>query len=667
MPSQASVQSADADSVLCTAVGAGSGTQGPETQTGGCQSTCLDENLQQNAKSGGADPLPADAGLLTDLRSQGLVKPSGESRQKPPALFQLCLTESFRDDKKLIRRLELGKGTSKPSRTLMFLGATGAGKTTSLNALVNHVCGVQWHDPFRLLLIDETGTKENQAHSQTKWVTAYVLHWRPQFKVPYTLVLVDTPGFGDTSGIKRDKEITDQLRCFFQDAIPSLDAIGFVMQSSLPRLTPSQSYVYESVLALFGKDIADNILVLATFADAGQAKVKAALKEAQIPYRKLLKLNNSALFAENGPADLTHDSDSDVEANADFNKMFWDMGAASFGNFFRELAAMTPNSLSSTRDVLKSRKDIEEHIVCINTGLQQGLAAADSLTQEIQVMKKYAAQIAANKDFTYQVTQSKAVQHDLSPGVHVTNCLNCNFTCHHDCAFADDNDKTKCVAMNATGYCTVCPSGCHWQMHKNMRYYFTVESETVTKTAQDVKDQYEAAKKKKLTHSDLVNAMLEDYTNTQFRVSKLLEEVRKSVNLLRKIALRDDPLSQVEYIDQMIMSEQSAKKPGWQSRISQLQVVRKEAELRANMLAESYSPWKDHDASLQSVLVKVQTEDEDAGYWQGLKQRLTSTAKHYFGVWGTWLVEVARWQPRTDLPQSLLPTAYRPTRSRDTY
>lgn len=571
-------------------------------------------------------------GLLGVLQAENLVKPSGESRKSPPALFQLCLAETFRDDQKLIRRFELGKSNTKPSRTLMFLGATGAGKTTSLNALVNHVFGVQWNDPFRLLLIDETGTKENQAHSQTKWVTAYVLHWRPQFKVPYTLVLVDTPGFGDTSGIKRDKEITDQLRSFFQDAIPSLDAIGFVMQSSLPRLTPSQSYVYESVLALFGKDIADNILVLATFADAGHAKVKAALKEAKIPYRKLLKLNNSALFAENRSAEQAHDSDSDGEANADFNRMFWDMGATSFGNFFRELATMTPNCLSSTRDVLKSRKDIEEHIVCINTGIQQGLAAADSLTQEIQVMQKYAAQIAANKDFQYQVTQSKTVKHDLQPGIHVTNCLNCNFTCHNNCAFADDKDKANCCAMNSSGYCTACPQGCHWQMHKNMRYYFTVESETVTKTAQDVKDQYEAAKKKKLSHSELVTAMLEDYTQTQLRVSKLLEEVRKHVNLLRKIALRDDPLSQVEYIDQMIMSEQSAKKPGWQNRISQLQVVRKEAELRANMLAESYSPWKDHDASLQSVVVKVAAEDEDAGYWQGLKQRLTSSARHYFGV-----------------------------------
>ena len=451
--------------------------------------------------------------LLDELHAGGLIKPSAESRAKPPALFQLNMRQTFQDDTKQLRRFECGKSSDKPSRTLMFLGATGAGKTTSLNALVNHVLGVKWSDSFRLLLIDETGTKENQAHSQTKWVTAYVLHWQPSFTVPYTLVLVETPGFGDTSGIQRDKQITDQLRGFFQDAIPTLDAIGFVIQSSLPRLTPSQSYVYESVLSLFGKDISDNILVMATFADAGQAKVKSALKEAKIPYRKLLKLNNSALFAENsGACAGGHDSDSEGdEANADFNEMFWNMGSKSFQNFFKELETMTPNGLASTRAVLKNRKDIEDHIVCINSGIQRGLSTADCLRQEIQMMQKYAAEISANKNFTYTVTQCRTVKHDLAIGVHVTNCLNCNLTCHYNCAFADDSQKACCVAMDSSGHCKICPAKCHWQMHKNMRYYFDTEQETVTKTTDDLKQKYEAAKKKKLSQSEVVEAMLEEW------------------------------------------------------------------------------------------------------------------------------------------------------------
>lgn len=71
-----------------------------------------------------------------------------------------------------------------------------------------------------------------------------------------------TPGFGDTSGIKADEEITKQLDHYFHT---SLD---FVVESSRSRLTPTQQYIVDSVLALFGRDIKDNIFLLITFSDS---------------------------------------------------------------------------------------------------------------------------------------------------------------------------------------------------------------------------------------------------------------------------------------------------------------------------------------------------------------------------------------------------------------
>nr|CAH0106881.1 unnamed protein product [Daphnia galeata] len=41
-----------------------------------------------------------------------------------------------------------------------------------------------------------------------------------------------------------------------------LDAVGFVVQSALVRLTSSQKYIFNSVLSIFGKDIERNILFL---------------------------------------------------------------------------------------------------------------------------------------------------------------------------------------------------------------------------------------------------------------------------------------------------------------------------------------------------------------------------------------------------------------------
>ena len=81
--------------------------------------------------------------------------------------------------------------------------------------------------------------------------------------VPYTLTIVDTPGFGDTEGLERDKQIATQIKEFFsirsEGGIDHLDGILFVTQAALARLTQTQEYIFESILANFGKDIAGNI------------------------------------------------------------------------------------------------------------------------------------------------------------------------------------------------------------------------------------------------------------------------------------------------------------------------------------------------------------------------------------------------------------------------
>ncbi|KAF3857737.1 hypothetical protein F7725_010938 [Dissostichus mawsoni] len=138
----------------------------------------------------------------------------------------------------------------------MVLGATGAGKTTLINGMINYILGVEWEDAYRFKLVDEDQSK-TQAESQTSEVTVYKINHQEGFKIPYSLTIVDTPGFGDTRGIKRDKQITEQLRNLFsaKRSVSEIDAVCFVAQASLARLTPTQQYVFDSVLSIFGKDV----------------------------------------------------------------------------------------------------------------------------------------------------------------------------------------------------------------------------------------------------------------------------------------------------------------------------------------------------------------------------------------------------------------------------
>ena len=316
---------------------------------------------------GYSHPSHSKPGLSSDgfyLKRKEKDKILGQSRRlsfEKPSLYQIPTRNLYIDDKQRIRKCEFGFQGSKQlnEKVILIIGATGSGKSTLINGMINYILDVEWDDEFRFKLIEETapGQKAKQAFSQTSWITAYTIHHRKGFRIPYNLTIIDTPGFGDTAGIMRDKEITKQIRKFFSTpgdkGIDHIDAVCFVMQSSLPRLTPTQKYIFDSVLALFGKNIKDNILMLFTFADGQKPPALCGLQEAKLSYKTYHKFNNSALFAKNNAADEW----------SNFDKMFWEMGIDGFKLFFHDsLMDVKPKSLLLTTETLTERHQIEVYI-----------------------------------------------------------------------------------------------------------------------------------------------------------------------------------------------------------------------------------------------------------------------------------------------------------------
>ncbi len=80
-----------------------------------------------------------------------------------------------------------------------------------------------------------------QAESQSSEVTVYKINHQDGFKIDHSLTLVDAPGFGDTRGVERDNEITEQIRNLFsaQHGVSEIHAVCFVAQAALARLTAS--------------------------------------------------------------------------------------------------------------------------------------------------------------------------------------------------------------------------------------------------------------------------------------------------------------------------------------------------------------------------------------------------------------------------------------------
>ena len=468
-------------------------------------------------------------------------------------------------------------------RTILMMGATGSGKTTLINAMINYIFNVKWEDNFRFHLLEH----QHSAASQTNCITVYDIPHVDGFRVPYSLTIVDTPGYVDTK-YNKDKEITEMIRQFFtnKEGIQQLDVVGFVIPASLPRLTSTQMYIFDSVLSIFGKDVKENINFLLTFSDTQIPPVMSAIIEANLPCLSdeqsgqplYHKFNNSGFFCSNKSSS---DSDHTLE------KFFWKMGMENFEKFFNELAAMTTKSLSLTKEVLEERKRLEAAVEGLQPLIKIGLYKMKEMRKTNDVIKNCLSQIEANENvkFDVKVTVPKKVK--IPDGVFANNCNKCRVTCHYPCKTSDEREKYRCHAMTFNPFvvpsnrtCRICPENCIWSSHSSKCYKWENVTETRKISSDAIKEKYEKAlKKKKLTAEELIKVMENDVKEIDRNVLKRVEIVSRCIKRLDEIALRENPSSTLQYIDLLIDTEMQEKKEGFVERIESLKKLRQMTEI----------------------------------------------------------------------------------------
>ena len=514
-----------------------------------------------------------------DLMLEEITAKSSTLSHGPPIIYKL----EVRPVKvsKNVAKVEFGTVTHprKPNRVLMVVGATGAGKSTLINGIVNYILGVKWEHKFRFKLIADEVSK-SQAHSQTQNVTAYTFYWHQGSPLDYTLTVIDTPGFGDTEGLERDHKITANIREFFsiegEKGIEVLDSIGFVTQASSARLTPTQKYISDSILSIFGKDIKNNIFIMTTFADGADPPVMNAIKEAGIPYAEFFPFNNSALFA-----------------NSEFTKMFWQMGYSSFEKFFAHFAIADTVSLQMTRLVLEKRRQLQIIIQGIQPQIHAGLSKMDEIEQEERILKARESDILANKDFTYPIKVTKQKRIFLPPETFVTNCSICNRTCHLNCKYKDDSEKWKCTAMSgdeSNAVCRVCDNKCSWRDHINSIYKLELSQVVETRNSQDYFREYicNDAKSKKDHLYTIISKKKKEVDKLYKEVVCNICKARECLQRLNEIALKpNSTLTEFEYIVLLIKSEKQQENPGWERRIEYLEQMKKNTKFLCNVEDEA--------------------------------------------------------------------------------
>lgn len=146
---------------------------------------------------------------------------------------------------------------------ILFLGKTGDGKTTAINALFNIIKGIKYEDKHRFILISEKTKKTGQAESQTDGIHLYYI--KDYNNKP--IIIIDSQGFGDTRGTKYDELLRETFEYTIKNIIKHINLVCIIAKSTYCRLDIEIKYIFSCVTSLFSKDFYKNFIFLTTFAD----------------------------------------------------------------------------------------------------------------------------------------------------------------------------------------------------------------------------------------------------------------------------------------------------------------------------------------------------------------------------------------------------------------
>lgn len=131
----------------------------------------------------------------------------------------------------------------------------------------------------------------------------------------------------------------------------------------------------------------------------------------------------------------------------------------------------------------------------------------------------------------------------------------------------------------ANAKCRICTCRGPWTQHVNNPYCFEYYTEEEERTNEDLQQRYGEAVKGKTQLESIVANMEQHLQFLHEKVLEMIQKIRKSLSRLDEIALKANPLTEVEYIELLIQSEKDQAKPGYRQRMQYYEDVKQQALL----------------------------------------------------------------------------------------
>jgi energy-coupling factor transporter ATP-binding protein EcfA2 len=304
--------------------------------------------------------------------------------------------------------------------SLVCIGKTGAGKTTLINTLMNHVMKKSYHDErviaitqlieLRNPMTEEQFTCKYECNldqfqgrqsdrlgsgstSQTTNAHIYDINLGD-----FTLKIIDTPGLADTTGMEQDKKNIEVIVKGIRE-VSKIDGILFVQKSTEVRLDISLKYLISEIQGMLPKGCEGNFFTcLTAVVNKLKLDVLPALKEMKIPVTNLFTFENDALVHPEHLREVagidTKDFNSYEELTA-VPEAFWKQNRAQANKLIELARRIKPFESRSVLDLHNKRKfqitlvheeahrcdQLEEHKASIEAKKLRNLTLRDLLLQ----------------------------------------------------------------------------------------------------------------------------------------------------------------------------------------------------------------------------------------------------------------------------------------------
>ena len=242
---------------------------------------------------------------------------------------------------------------------IIVFGQTGSGKTTLINRLTNFMNQIKFEDKIKYKLILE---KDNEkGSSKTKIIDKYFI--KKNFNNNFnnkdynnikSMIIIDTPGFGDNRDINIDFKISKMAKKIFEE-IKFISAVIFVINKNDFKIDSYQNYIFDSVFNLFGNNIINNIFFFITHCDNYLNEIEKNQIENNLNFLLKKFLNISINDYKIKDEKIYY-----ISNNLDRNQN-WNESEKKYLKFFNYLNNVNKIDLNSTIENLEKRENLNKN------------------------------------------------------------------------------------------------------------------------------------------------------------------------------------------------------------------------------------------------------------------------------------------------------------------